>query len=150
MQTAPKDILSIDLETYSDVSLKDCGVYKYVESPNFAILLCSFSYNGGPVETYELACGDELPQSFIDALTDSNIIKEAHNAQFERVCLTKYLYGNYDNFLDPAQWFCTMAHASILGLPSSLEKVGAALGLAEDKKKLSTGKALIRLSLIHI
>lgn len=144
MQTTPKDILSIDLETYSDVSLKDCGVYKYVESPNFAILLCSFSYNGGPVETYELACGDELPQSFIDALTDSNIIKEAHNAQFERVCLTKYLYGNYENFLDPAQWFCTMAHASILGLPSSLEKVGAALGLAEDKKKLSTGKALIR------
>lgn len=142
--TQPKDILSIDLETYSSISLKDCGVYKYVESPDFAILLCSFSLNGGPMETYELACGDELPQSFIDALTDPNIVKEAHNAQFERVCLTKYLYGNYDNFLDPAQWLCTMAHAAILGLPSALEKVGQALGLADDKKKLSTGKALIR------
>lgn len=139
-----KDVLSIDLETYSDISLKDCGVYKYVESPNFAILLCSFSLNDGPVEDYQLACGDELPQSFIDALTDPNIIKEAHNAQFERVCLTKYLYGSFDKFLDPSQWVCTMAHASILGLPSSLEKVGAALGLAEDKKKLNTGKALIR------
>ena len=90
-----KDILSIDLETYSDISLKDCGVYKYVESPSFEILLCSFSLNGEPVETYELAVGDELPQFFIDALTDPNIIKEAHNAQFERVCLTKYLYGNF-------------------------------------------------------
>lgn len=142
--TQPKDILSIDLETYSSISLKDCGVYKYVESPDFAILLCSFSLNGGPMETYELACGDELPQSFIDALTDPNIMKEAHNAQFERVCLTKHLYGCYDNFLDPAQWVCTMAHAAILGLPSALEKVGQALGLADDKKKLSTGKALIR------
>ncbi len=139
-----KDILSIDLETYSDVNLKNCGVYKYVESPNFEILLCSFSLNGGPVETYELAVGDELPQSFIDALTDPNIIKEAHNAQFERVCLTKYLYGNFEHFLDPSQWTCTMAHASILGLPSALEKVGEALGLSEDKKKLNTGKALIR------
>lgn len=139
-----KDTLSIDLETYSDVSLKDCGVYKYVESPNFEILLCSFSLNGGPVETYELAVGDELPQSFIDALTDPNIIKEAHNAQFERVCLTKYLYGDFEHFLDPSQWVCTMAHASILGLPSALEKVGEALGLSEDKKKLNTGKALIR------
>lgn len=142
--TQPKDILSIDLETYSSINLKDCGVYKYVESPDFAILLCSFSLNGGPMETYELACGDELPQSFIDALTDPNIVKEAHNAQFERVCLTKHLYGSYDNFLDPAQWLCTMAHAAILGLPSALEKVGQALGLADDKKKLSTGKALIR------
>lgn len=139
-----KDVLSIDLETYSDINLKDSGVYKYVESPNFEILICSFSLNGGTEETYELAIGDELPQYFIDALTDPNIIKEAHNAQFERVCLTKYLYGSLDNFLDPGQWVCTMAHASILGLPSSLEKVGEALGLSEDKKKLSTGKALIR------
>lgn len=143
--THAKDVLSIDLETYSDVSLKDCGVYKYVESPNFEILLCSISLNGGPVEDYQLAIGDELPQSFIEALTDPNIIKEAHNAQFERVCLTKYLYGGFEKgFLDPSQWVCTMAHASILGLPSSLEKVGEALGLAEDKKKLNTGKALIR------
>ncbi len=139
-----KDILSIDLETYSDISLKDCGVYKYVESPSFEILLCSFSLNGEPVETYELAVGDELPQFFIDALTDPNIIKEAHNAQFERVCLTKYLYGNFKHFLDPSQWTCTMAHASILGLPNALENVGEALGLSEDKKKLNTGKALIR------
>ena len=145
METKAKDVLSIDLETYSDVSLKDCGVYKYVESPNFEILLCSYSLNGGPTEAYELAVGDELPQSFIEALTDPNIIKEAHNAQFERVCLTKYLYGGYEKgFLDPSQWVCTMAHASILGLPAALEKVGEALGLSEDKKKLNTGKALIR------
>lgn len=139
-----KDVLSIDLETYSSVNLKKCGVYKYVESPDFEILICSFSINGGPVETYELACGDELPRYFIDALSDPNIIKEAHNAQFERVCLTKFLHGNFQKFLDPSQWICTMAHASILGLPGSLEKAGATLGLSEDKKKLSSGKALIR------
>lgn len=139
-----KDVLSIDLETYSDIDLKKCGVYKYVESPNFCILLCGFSWNGGPVEVYELACGDELPQSFIDALTNPGVIKEAHNATFERVCLTKHLCGHIKELLDPSQWFCTMAHASVLGLPSSLDKVGEVLGLAEDKKKLGTGKALIR------
>lgn len=140
-----RKVLSIDLETYSDVNLKNCGVYKYVESDSFEILLVSFSLDGAPVETYELACGDELPTWFIDALTDPMYIKEAHNAQFERVCLTKYLYGSYaDGFLDPSQWFCTMAHASVLGLPSSLDKVGDVVGLSADKKKLTTGKALIR------
>lgn len=136
-------VISIDLETYSDRNLKDCGVYKYVESPKFEILLCSFSVNGEPVGDYDLASGDELPQFFIDALEDPNIIKEAHNAQFERVCFSKYLYGN-GTYLDPASWRCTMAHSSYLGLPLSLDTVGKALGLAEDKKKLSTGKALIR------
>ena len=144
METTHKRVLSIDLETYSSVNLKDCGVYKYVESPDFEIMLCAISYDNEPVTVYELAVGDELPQSFIDALTDENIIKEAHNATFERVCLSMYLYGSYEKMLDPSQWFCTLAHSSILGLPASLEKVGQVLGLAEDKKKLSTGKALIR------
>ena len=139
-----KTVISIDLETYSDRKLKDCGVYKYVESPKFEILLCSFSINNGPVECYDLACGDELPQSFIDALQDPSIIKEAHNAQFERVCFSKFIFGSLKKFLDPGQWRCTMAHSSYLGLPLALEDVGKALGLAEDKKKLNTGKALIR------
>lgn len=82
--------------------------------------------------------------SFIDALQDPNVIKEAHNAQFERVCFSKFIFGNLKKFLDPGQWRCTMAHSSYLGLPLSLGDVGKALGLAEDKKKLNTGKALIR------
>lgn len=137
-------VISIDIETYSDRDIKSCGVYKYVESPKFEILLCSYSVNGGEVECYDLACGDELPQSFIDALTDPKVIKEAHNAQFERVCFSKFLYGSIEKMLDPSQWRCTMAHSSYLGLPLSLGDVGKALGLAEDKKKLNTGKALIR------
>lgn len=139
-----KHVLSIDIETYSSVDLKKCGVYKYVDSPDFEILICGYSLDGKEVERYELACGDELPQEFIDALSDPSYIKEAHNAQFERVCFSKFVYGNLDTFLDPSQWLCTMAHASMLGLPGSLEKIGEVLGLAEDKKKLNTGKALIR------
>lgn len=139
-----KHVLSIDIETYSSVDLKKCGVYKYVESPDFEILICGFSFDDGDVEVYELACGDELPEEFINALSDPNYTKEAHNAQFERVCFSKFLYGDLGTFLDPSQWLCTMAHASMLGLPSSLDKVGEALGLAKDKKKLNTGKALIR------
>lgn len=145
METAlKKHVLSIDIETYSSVDLKKCGIYKYVESPDFEILICGYSLDGGEIERYELACGDELPQEFIDALSDPSYIKEAHNAQFERVCFSKFIFGSLNTFLDPSQWLCTMAHAAMLGLPGSLDKVGEALGLAEDKKKLNTGKALIR------
>lgn len=136
-------VLSLDLETYSSVSLKDCGVYRYSESPDFEIQLLSASYDGGPVECYQLAAGDALPDQLIRDLTDPTITKEAHNAQFERVCLSRYLYGN-DKFLDPNQWVCTMAHAKSVGLPASLDQAGTAIGLDADDQKLKTGKSLIQ------
>lgn len=139
-----KRVLAIDIETYSDVSLKDCGVYRYAEDPSFEILLLSASYDGGPVETYQLAAGDALPDSLLSDLTDPEVIKEAHNAQFERVCLSAYLGYPVGTYLDPEQWFCTMAHANTLSLPGSLAKAGEALGIAEDQQKLKTGQALIR------
>lgn len=139
-----KRVLAIDIETYSDVSLKDCGVYRYAEDPSFSILLLSASYDGGPVETYQLAAGDALPDSLLHDLTDPDVIKEAHNAQFERVCLSAYLGYPVGTYLDPEQWFCTMAHANTLSLPGSLAGAGEALGLKEEERKLSTGKALIR------
>lgn len=139
-----KRVLAIDIETYSDVSLKDCGVYRYAEDPSFSILLLSASYDGGPVETYQLAAGDALPDSLLHDLTDPDVIKEAHNAQFERVCLSAYLGYPVGTYLDPEQWFCTMAHANTLSLPGSLAGAGEALGLKDDERKLSTGRALIR------
>lgn len=139
-----KKVLAIDIETYSDVNLKDCGVYRYAEDPSFTILLLSASYDNEPVKTYQLAAGDALPDSLLSDLTDPQVIKEAHNAQFERVCLSVYLGYPAGTYLDPAQWFCTMAHANTLSLPGSLAKAGEALGLSEDEQKLSTGKALIR------
>lgn len=144
MTCRSKRVLAIDIETYSDVSLRDCGVYRYAEDPSFTILLLSASYDGEPVKTYQLAAGDALPDSLLSDLTDPGVIKEAHNAQFERVCLSAYLGYPVGTYLDPSQWFCTMAHANTLSLPGSLEKAGDALGLAEDELKLKTGKALIK------
>lgn len=138
-----RKVLALDLETYSPVSLKDCGVYRYSEHPEFEIQLLSASYNGGPVDCYQLAAGDALPDQLIKDLTDPDIRKEAHNAQFERVCLSRYLYGN-SKFLDPEQWHCTMAHASQMGLPASLDQAGAAIGLAANEQKMKAGKALIQ------
>lgn len=138
-------VLSLDLETYSSVSLSDSGVYRYSESPDFEIQLLSASYDGGPVECYQLAAGDTLPDQLIKDLTDPTITKEAHNAQFERVCLSRYLYGkDKEKFLDPDQWVCTMAHASSMGLPASLDQAGKAVGLAADDQKMKEGKALIK------
>lgn len=131
-------IMSIDIETYSSVDLNSCGVYKYVESEDFDILLFAYAYDDMPVEVIELACGDELPRQVINNLVNKNIIKKAYNAQFERICLSKYL----NKKLDPAQWHCTMAHAAMCGLPGSLSKVAEVLKLKEQKMK--AGKELIK------
>lgn len=148
--------MSIDLETYSDVDIRKGGVYKYAESDNFEILLFAVSINGGPVIVYDLACGDTLPDEIIATLVDDNIIKWAFNAVFERVCLSYWLKRNYPdkfksygsandtvgNYLNPVSWRCTMIWSAYMGLPLSLEGVGAVLGLKEQKMK--EGKDLIR------
>lgn len=150
--------LSIDIETYSDVNLSKCGVYKYAESPDFEILLFGYSVDGSDVTVIDLAQGERLPQEIIDALTDDTVIKWAFNANFERVCLSRYLRDLgisldpfHDNhplstecarFLNPESWRCSMVWAATMGLPLSLEGVGSVLGL--EKQKLSEGKDLIK------
>lgn len=130
--------LSIDIETYSSVNLQKAGVYKYAESPDFDILLFGYSVDGGAVHVIELACGEKIPAEIADALSDESIIKWAFNAQFERVCLSNYL----ETWLSPDSWHCTMVWSATLGLPLSLEGVGAVLGL--EKQKLTEGKNLIK------
>lgn len=130
--------LSIDIETYSSVNLQKAGVYKYAESPDFDILLFGYSVDGGAVQVIDLACGEKIPAEIADALSDESVIKWAFNAQFERVCLSNYL----DTWLSPDSWHCTMVWSATLGLPLSLEGVGAVLGL--EKQKLTEGKNLIK------
>lgn len=130
--------LSIDIETYSSVNLQKAGVYKYAESPDFEILLFGYSVDGGAVHVIDLACGEKIPAEIVDALSDESVIKWAFNAQFERVCLSNYL----DTWLSPDSWHCTMVWSATLGLPLSLEGVGAVLGL--EKQKLTEGKHLIK------
>lgn len=149
--------LSLDLETYSSVDLGKSSVYRYVESPDFDILLLGYSADGGEVQVVDLAQGEQIPTEVIDALTDECVCKWAFNAQFERVCLSRWLrrngyplrnerYAAPDDpcmaYLNPAGWHCTMVWSAYLGLPLSLKDVGAALGL--DKQKLTEGKELIR------
>lgn len=134
--------LSIDIETYSSVNLAKSGVYRYCESADFDILLFGYSVDGQPVKVIDLAAGEELPQELRSALTDPTITKWAFNAQFERVCLSRYLGYPVGQYLDPISWHCTMVWAATLGLPLSLEGVGAVLGL--EKQKLKEGKDLIR------
>ena len=148
--------LSIDLETRSSADIGKTGVYRYAEDPDFDILLFGVSINGGPVEVYDLAGGDRLPDEILQALTDNRVIKSAYNASFERVCISYWLRKNYPehfksygaendpvhNYLDPAAWRCTLVWAAYNGLPLGLEKVGAVLGLEEQK--LKEGKELIR------
>ena len=150
--------LEIDIETYSSVSLQKCGVYKYAESSDFEILLFGYSVDGGPVTTVDLACGEKIPAEILDALTDDDVTKWAFNAQFERVCLSRYLSDQgvildpfHDHhplstecarFLNPDAWRCSMVWSAYMGLPLSLEGVGAVLGL--EKQKLTEGKDLIR------
>ena len=150
--------LSIDIETYSDVNLSKCGVYKYAESPDFEILLFGYSVDGSEVTVIDLAQGERLPQEIIEALTDDTVIKWAFNANFERVCLSRYLRDLgvsldpfHDNhplstecarFLNPESWRCSMVWAATMGLPLSLEGVGSVLGL--EKQKLTEGKDLIK------
>ena len=149
--------LSLDLETYSSVDLGKSSVYRYVESPDFDILLLGYCADGGEVQVVDLAQGEQIPTEVIDALTDECVCKWAFNAQFERVCLSQWLrrngyplrnehYAASDDpcmaYLNPAGWHCTMVWSAYLGLPLSLKDVGAALGL--DKQKLTEGKELIR------
>lgn len=130
--------LSIDIETYSDRDLSKCGVYKYAESPNFEVLLFGYSADGGDIRIIDLANGETLPEEIKEALTDVSVMKWAFNAQFERVCLSRYL----GKWLEPESWRCTMVWAAYMGLPLSLEGAGAVLGL--EKQKLKEGKDLIR------
>lgn len=148
--------LSLDLETFSDVDLQKCGVYKYAQSPNFEILLFGVSVNGGEVVVYDLAQGDTVSMKIVEALTDDTVTKWAYNAAFERICLSVWLQRNYPayfhrysinedtvgDYLDPSAWKCTMIWAAYMGLPLSLAGAGTVLGLEEQK--LKEGKDLIR------
>lgn len=148
--------LSIDLETFSDVDLKKCGVYKYASSPNFEILLFGVSVDGGEVTVYDLASGDTVPEEIIRALSDDSVIKWAYNASFERVCLSVWLRRNYPqyfssysieedtvrDYLDPSSWRCSLVWGAYMGLPLSLEGIGKVLKL--ENQKMAEGKALIR------
>ena len=148
--------LSLDVETFSDVDLKKCGVYKYAESPDFEILLFGVSVDGGDVTVYDLASGDTVPEEIIQALADDSVIKWAYNASFERVCLSVWLRRNYPqyfssysieedtvrNYLDPSSWRCSLVWGAYMGLPLSLEGIGKVLKL--ENQKMAEGKALIR------
>ena len=150
--------ISIDIETYSDVNLAKCGVYKYAESPDFEILLFGYAVDGGPVQVIDLAQGETIPEEILDALTDDTVTKWAFNANFERVCLSRYLTAlgrsldpfhdqhplstECARFLNPAGWKCSMVWSAYMGLPLSLEGVGAVLNL--DNQKMKEGRDLIR------
>jgi hypothetical protein len=131
-------VLFTDVETYSGTDLAKSGVYRYSESPDFGVLLFGYSVDGSAVRVIDLASGDTIPPEIREALTDANVTKWAHNAQFERVCLSRYL----GKWLEPESWRCTMVWAAYMGLPLSLEGAGAVFGL--EKQKLKEGKDLIR------
>ena len=134
--------LSIDLETYSDQPLAKTGVYRYVESPDFEILLFAYSVDGGPVRQIDLACGEKIPSEILSALENETVTKWAFNANFERICLSRFLGYPTGDYLKPDSWKCSMVWAAYMGLPLSLEGAGAVLGL--EKQKLSEGKDLIK------
>ena len=131
--------LSIDLETYSSVPIAKAGAQKYISSPDFEILLFAYSLDGAPVEIVDLATGEQLPPWLVKSLTSPEYIKHAYNAPFEWGCLSKFV-----GYLPPEQWRCTMFHGLYCGYTAGLDATGRALGLEEDKRKLNTGKALIR------
>ena len=148
--------MSIDLETYSDVDISKCGAYKYAESDNFEILLFGVSIDGGEVQVFDLACGDTIPDDILAALSDDTVIKWAFNANFERICLSNWLKRHHpehfkgyripedpaSKYLNPSSWKCTMIWSAYMGLPLSLEGVGAVLKLQDQKMK--EGKDLIK------
>lgn len=148
--------LSIDLETYSDVNLQKCGVYRYAESPAFTILLFAYSIDNGEVLVVDLACGETVPEEILKALTDDSIAKWAYNASFERICLSYWLrrdypeyfkgYGNAEdsvgNYLNPSSWYCSRIWGAYIGLPLNLKDIGTILKLQDQKMK--EGKDLIR------
>lgn len=146
-------MLSIDIETYSSADLQQCGVYRYAEAPDFEILLLAYSADGFPVRVVDLACGERIPEEVLDALTDKGVTKWAFNASFERICLSRHLKDlglpldpRHDDrtspterarYLNPEGWRCTMVWSATMGLPLSLEGVGAVLGI--EKQKLTEG-----------
>lgn len=134
--------ISCDLETYSSADLAQSGVYKYVEAPDFEILLFGYSVNGGAVQVIDLASGEQVPDEIVHALSDPGIVKWAFNAQFERICLSRWLGLPTGHYLDPLSWRCAMIWSAYMGLPLSLEGAGVVLGL--EKQKLIEGKDLIR------
>ena len=134
--------LSIDLETYSSADIGKTGVYRYVESPDFEVMLFGYSMDGQPVQVVDLACGERIPKNVLTALDDPAVTKWAFNASFERICLSRYLGLPSGTYLDPDQWRCSMIWSAYLGLPLSLAGVGAVLKL--EKQKLETGRDLIR------
>lgn len=135
-------IISIDLETYSDIDIGSSGVYRYVDSPNFQILLFAYSVDNGAVKVIDLTAGEQIPEQILDALSDSNVQKWAYNASFERVCLSKYLGMPTGKYLSPKGWYCSLTWGAYLGLPLGLAKIGEVLQL--DKQKLGEGKKLIK------
>ena len=139
--------LHIDIETFSSEPIADTGAYKYAQSNDFEILLCAWAFDNDPVQCIDLAQGEELPEWFIDSLTDETVIKCAHNATFERICFTMLLRRQgvlkQDEWLDAKQWKCSMVQCARCGLPMSLDQAGAALGITQQKMK--EGKALIQL-----
>ncbi|MDY5159668.1 DNA polymerase [Actinotignum urinale] len=137
--------LSVDLETYSSVNIGKSGVYKYAESPDFEILLLAYAVDGGAVQVIDVAQGETIPLEILDALRDERVVKWAFNANFERICLSSYLKHQgilEDGYLSPSSWRCSMVWSAVMGLPLSLEGVGAVLGL--EQQKLKEGKDLIR------
>ena len=139
--------LHIDLETFSTVDLNKSGVYRYAEDPYFSILLFGVSVDDGPVYVYDLAQGEELPKEILDALIDPAVLKYAHNAAFERICLSRFLRDQqqlpHGKYLNPVSWRCTMVWSAYAGLPLSLKMVGEALELKQGK--MDEGKGLIKL-----
>ena len=138
--TSKKRVMNLDLETYSGADLSKTGVHRYVEDPDFEILLIGYSIDGGPAEVHDCTTPGCWPRELLDALTDPNIIKSAYNAQFERTCLCAAL----EEEMPPEQWEDTMIRGLECGLPASLAAAGAAMGLPEDKLKDPVGKALIQ------
>ena len=150
------ETISIDIETYSGNDLNKCGVYKYVQHPDFDILLFGYAVDGGEVHVVDLAAGEEIPEEIVAALSDEDVTKWAFNSNFERICLSEWLRRNHPEhfssysvegdsvgeYLDPRGWKCSMIWSAYMGLPLSLAGVGAVLGLEEQK--LKEGKDLIR------
>jgi DNA polymerase len=134
--------INIDIETFSSINISKSGAYKYVESEDFEVLLFAYSIDGGKTEIVDIANGEELSEEIIQALLDDNIIKWAFNAQFERICLSRFLKLPKGTYLNPKSWRCTMIWSAYMGLPFSLEGVGKVLGL--KKQKLIEGKDLIK------
>lgn len=134
--------INIDIETFSSINISKSGVYKYVESEDFEVLLFAYSIDGGKTEIVDIASGEKLSEDIIQALLDDNVIKWVFNAQFERICLSRFLKLTKGTYLNPKSWRCTMIWSAYMGLPFSLEGVGKVLGL--EKQKLIEGKDLIK------